>query len=504
MLSGMSFQWASLHSITFFDTVVRSGSVSMPDHAWTTNSVFTIAVFFVLLLMSRRISSILGKKNSFRCVAVCLSAGVICLVAKSLLPASPASLAYIGNALIACGTSPLIILWGEMYQYLNPKDEQLFVTLGAIVLSVGIYLVEIQLPLVAALAVFSALPFASLASLRKAYVLLDGTSSSWGVKSKSAMRFKEKSPALFFVCIVAFSIPYNYLRTRGDLQAVLASAGDWSSVLALVIVLMVLAALAEYAGERQGLLLMPTLVLFLLSVAMAAHLLSGATPTLVVAVFLYSGYYLFLAMVYLALGPLVATTDVNKMGLFAGAMVANVAGLLLGSLLGSIDLLVGEETAALVVMIVTYAIFLAGCILLYQRSYSIFRVNFYDETLYSFEYLVPMKPVVVLSKNDDGNTAPLGGMESLLGAISSQCDAVRELHGLSSREYEVLVSLVRGLTIDSIAKEMFISKNTVKAHTKAIYRKLEVHSREELLGRVQDFEPVRGSCAEGGDGAAMA
>ena len=32
-----------------------------------------------------------------------------------------------------------------------------------------------------------------------------------------------------------------------------------------------------------------------------------------------------------------------------------------------------------------------------------------------------------------------------------------------------------------------MSENTAKAHTKAIYRKLEVHTREELLMRVQDL-----------------
>lgn len=482
VLTGMALQWASLHSITFFDTVVRVGSASGSSSAWVVNSTCTFAVFLVLFFVSRRMPSLLEKKYSIPFMSICLIVGMACLALGSFVVSSVVMI-YAGNALIACGTTPLIIVWGEMYKYLNPKGEQLFVTLVAIVLSVAVYLVEIHLPQAIAVLVFAVLPFGSLVALVKARTLLEGTSGTWGAKSKSAM---EKSPALFFVCIVVFSIPYNYLRGGDEMQAVLANAADWSNVLAIAIVVMIAAALAEYAAERNGLLLVPSFVLFLLSAAMVVHLFFRDVSILTVPSFLYAGYYLFLAMVYLALGPLVATTDANPTRLFSSAMLANVGGLLLGSLLGSIELWVGEQVAAMAVMVITYVIFFAGCVLLYNRSYSIFRVNFYDESKYSFEYLVPIAPIELLSKGGGGEAVADEATKSLLDAITAQCDAARELYGLSAREHEVLIALVRGRTIASIAEELFVSENTAKAHTKAIYRKLEVHTREELLNRVQD------------------
>jgi DNA-binding CsgD family transcriptional regulator len=49
--------------------------------------------------------------------------------------------------------------------------------------------------------------------------------------------------------------------------------------------------------------------------------------------------------------------------------------------------------------------------------------------------------------------------------------------GLSAREVEVLKLVARGLTNARIARELFISPNTVNRHLNSIYRKLGVRSR---------------------------
>ena len=54
---------------------------------------------------------------------------------------------------------------------------------------------------------------------------------------------------------------------------------------------------------------------------------------------------------------------------------------------------------------------------------------------------------------------------------------------LSERELEVLSLLERGSTNDEIGRSLFVSANTVKAHLKSIYRKLDVNSRREAAGK---------------------
>lgn len=52
---------------------------------------------------------------------------------------------------------------------------------------------------------------------------------------------------------------------------------------------------------------------------------------------------------------------------------------------------------------------------------------------------------------------------------------------LSEREQEVLTSITQGLTTQEIAKELFISKNTVETHRKNLLYKLGARNTAELI-----------------------
>lgn len=52
---------------------------------------------------------------------------------------------------------------------------------------------------------------------------------------------------------------------------------------------------------------------------------------------------------------------------------------------------------------------------------------------------------------------------------------------LSYREQEILDFMVQGLTNAQIAQKAFITEETVKAHLKSIYRKLNVQNRIQAV-----------------------
>ena len=54
-------------------------------------------------------------------------------------------------------------------------------------------------------------------------------------------------------------------------------------------------------------------------------------------------------------------------------------------------------------------------------------------------------------------------------------------YGLSQRELEVLYLFAQGRSASWIAENLIISKNTVRTHLRAIYSKLDIHSRQDLL-----------------------
>lgn len=58
---------------------------------------------------------------------------------------------------------------------------------------------------------------------------------------------------------------------------------------------------------------------------------------------------------------------------------------------------------------------------------------------------------------------------------------------LTKRENEILQLLAKGKTYPSIAKELFISLNTVKGHTKKIYNKLQINSKEEIIEKYGSY-----------------
>ncbi|MCI5054511.1 MAG: response regulator transcription factor [Flavobacteriales bacterium] len=52
---------------------------------------------------------------------------------------------------------------------------------------------------------------------------------------------------------------------------------------------------------------------------------------------------------------------------------------------------------------------------------------------------------------------------------------------LTERETEVLACMVKGMSYNSAAENLFISKETVKYHIKNIYSKLQVNSKEDAI-----------------------
>ena len=56
---------------------------------------------------------------------------------------------------------------------------------------------------------------------------------------------------------------------------------------------------------------------------------------------------------------------------------------------------------------------------------------------------------------------------------------------LSSREKQIAELMISGKSDKDIAEELFISPGTVASHNKKIFKKLEVHSRVELMNKLR-------------------
>src|SRR5918994_7635043 len=78
-----------------------------------------------------------------------------------------------------------------------------------------------------------------------------------------------------------------------------------------------------------------------------------------------------------------------------------------------------------------------------------------------------------------------------------------EAHGLTKREGEITRLVMRGLSTAEVSEELHITPNTVRDHFKAIFDKVGVRSRSELVAQVfaQHYQPrMEGGREPGADG----
>jgi DNA-binding CsgD family transcriptional regulator len=66
-------------------------------------------------------------------------------------------------------------------------------------------------------------------------------------------------------------------------------------------------------------------------------------------------------------------------------------------------------------------------------------------------------------------------------SLEEACDELSQTFGLTPRESEVLMHVARGKTAAAIAKELYISRDTVSSHTQHIYQKLQINSQDQLI-----------------------
>lgn len=71
------------------------------------------------------------------------------------------------------------------------------------------------------------------------------------------------------------------------------------------------------------------------------------------------------------------------------------------------------------------------------------------------------------------------------GLWKKSCTLIAQKAGLSTRETEVFMYLAKGRNASYIEKKLYISNHTVKAHMFKIYRKLDIHTMQELLDLVE-------------------
>lgn len=84
--------------------------------------------------------------------------------------------------------------------------------------------------------------------------------------------------------------------------------------------------------------------------------------------------------------------------------------------------------------------------------------------------------------------APADDTPAARGRFHQRCEIVANTYLLSRRESEVMYYLARGYKSSHIQQQLYISEGTAKTHIRHIYRKLNIHSQQDLIHLIDEVE----------------
>ncbi len=291
-----------------------------------------------------------------------------------------------------------------------------------------------------------------------------------------------------FVCLFLFQVAFGFALRFGDVDGVPRACASILSARLACVALYVICSRRRFPAD--GLVQLSALAV------MAGFLL--ATQPLLIAdggaadvALLNAGNGLFAMAAQMALimiaarNPLGAITTVAwGTGVSAsGSLTGAAAGMLANAAAESVPTLQAAIPAALLLIFAAYV------------TIGLKRFTFAG----AIDGIDPV-PVGMPASTKNGTGAGEGagtGADAGAGAIpmpaarttdetfATRCATIASEFSLTPREAEVFAMLARGRDRAYIEEELVVSRNTVKAHVKHIYAKLDIHSHQELLDLVE-------------------
>jgi DNA-binding CsgD family transcriptional regulator/MFS family permease len=263
-----------------------------------------------------------------------------------------------------------------------------------------------------------------------------------------------------FICLILFRFVYGYVLTFGETERVPFLTALTIIPLAALLVVVVLKK-NELDADRLFLVAVLCVVAGFL-----ALLVQGKGNNPVIAALLASGVGFFEILLLFILIALGSKNQGISLVILSWASALNSLATLVGANFGrftdqyyeSSPLVASSLVAGVVLVFVAY-------ILVALKGFS------FKHTVESIEGSEPGASIVVHSDTPQ---------------IQDACDVLGRRYELTAREHEVLHLLARGRSSKVIQEELNVSYNTVKAHVRHIYTKLNVHGQQELIDMVED------------------
>lgn len=426
-------------------------SVLFPGAPWLGQDVVSfgmLPVFLLLIVAARRVVPLYRRDLIVYGAPLLMVASVFCYEIALMQPFGAEALLIFAACMAGLGAALSILQWAELQSCLNSLQIVLYVSgsffigslLGWIVLDAGPVRMTATMVLLPALSLFCLkAAFARIASD-------DLPKAAWG-----AVRFPWKLVIVLGVYEFVMGV------TQGG-----ASFSSSVPVIGVLLASGILFVLAFFFSHRFDFTRIYRTPFVLMVCGLLAALLSFAASDIAANVLVSTGY----ALMFLLLTMLLCDIS-HRYGVSAAllcsieevVMFTSVGGHLVaaGAAHGEVPASIAEVVPVLLAVLVV----VASMVLLSEREYSKWGASFFG----------------VGSRDCEGDRH---------AAFARRCVELAEEHRLSPREKEVFQLLAEGKSAADIEGELYIASGTLKSHTRRIYQKFDIHSREELYALLRE------------------
>jgi DNA-binding CsgD family transcriptional regulator len=414
--------------------------------------ISNVAALAIIVLVANRIRSVLNVQPVFTVVAACFALGSALLFAGQML--NQFSLSVVGITLGGACISILKIAWGEMFSRIGLRSG--LASMGyALVISVAIFLVTCQLP--------AALSWLLLIISSAICPLLLAQGRHFAIETNETTTDRQTQPIkwqwtfLVLPVLVASTCGLSFGMTANE--AILENVGfnsiAISSAVGQGIVGIVLLLISKFLSPRLG----------------AAQIYAGALIFVIIGYLMLAldmpllwisngftsmGYHAFYFFMVVYWGDLAKRTGRSVVVTYATSYFAFQFAHFIGYITDFFVVQRFESEAIVMLTVSIVFVFFVAALFLYGGYNSSVRLWLLND-----------------------------GIQETPNEVSEACTAIASRSGLSPREHEILMLLARGRNADYIARVLYIAPSTVKTHIKSIYRKLDIHSQQNLMDIIE-------------------
>ena len=419
---------------------------------WVTSLLANVVTIAFLLPLSYLRNPLSDVKGLPPLAAVLTALGTVAISHPALAGTGDgASTLYLaGSLLTGVGSGIVVVLWAELLASLGSQRTVNYSVVSLLIAAVAYLLVRL-LPIDVAQLVVALLPLVSMGCF-----VHFKRSVPRPPRAMRNVRVREKPPVRMMVIAVFFGVSF------GAMKGLIAPVGDdWIGVrdqLNIIAIaggaLAVFVTMSVYKMDFDHL----TYQIALPLMAAGFLFLPLHEPWNVIGTAVHQFGYQYFYIVLWALWPVLASRGVPagwiagwgllsiQLGQFAGSIAAALAVNVVDTDLGMAMLSAGIIFAILII-----ALFALGS----------------GKASTGWGYVKPMEEADAATDFEKAGTR-----------IARRCR-------LSPREIEVLFLLAKGRNRAYIREELVIGDETVKSHVKSIYRKVDVHSQQDLIDLIE-------------------